>query len=161
MYRLLQFDTSGANTYQIVASTDIHKPIPSGVNSTTRVLTRVEGFDEQENVQIITEPKLNGIGSYFVNSHIAEKEVSFDFNVSSGFYSTYRTLRNISLNPVGNRCKITYSTVNDTGTIQVSESLSGGFIKSVRSTDLTNGNKDWGTISLTCLFPDPTITREQ
>lgn len=161
MYKLLQFNISGVNTISVIASTDIYKSTPAGVGSTQNILTNDFGFEEQENLQITTEPKLNGNGSYFVGYHTAEKEVSFDFNVSSGFQAIYRNIRNASLNPIGNKCKITLSRVNDTGSIIASESLNNGLIKSVRSTDLTNGNKDWGTISVVCLFPDPTITREQ
>lgn len=138
----------------ITAYTDIHK-----TNSyQNNVLVNITGFEEQENLQINTEPKLNGVGSYFIGYHIAEKEVSFEVNISSDFYNIYKNTRNASLNPVGNKCSIAIDTYEDNGTLVSQESLSQGFIKSVRTTDLTNVNKNWGTISITCLFTDPTIT---
>lgn len=148
---------SGVNSISIYASTDIHKPTPSAVPSTQNVLVNIIGFEEQENIQINTEPKLNGVGSYFIGYHAGEKEVSFEINVPTDFQTIYRNIRNASLNPVGNKCAIYLDTVNDDGTLILSESLTDGFIKPVRSTDLTNINKNWGTISITTLFTDPTI----
>lgn len=146
MYKL--FLINGFNTEILMSATDIYKTFPEGL-STQNVLVSESGWDDVNNVEIETVPKLNGGGSYIVSERIGEKEFSVEINIPSSFETVYSNLKKDLLN--FNTIGCAYYIFNDNGTQISGEILNGGRITSLKKTQ-AKINQGWGTVLINMKF---------
>lgn len=114
------------------------------------VITEEEGWDQFSNFTVETEPKLIGAGSYIVAERVGEREIGFTFNLLNNVRNTYNSLESLALSFTSLTFQMQY--FNDGSSSAVDTKTLTGKLTSI---DIPEGFKDWGSVQITAICPNP------
>lgn len=114
----------------------------SAIGDYDPIVTELEGWDDTDIVEIVTEPALNRAGSYLVSKRIAEREITVTFSLHSasevalrGNYITPLKAQMYSMGAVKIKRAFTKNNVATNGTVtylgEDTEELTNAYISSI------------------------------
>lgn len=118
-----------------------------GNGAASDVLTNLEGWDTYANIEIKTEPKMIGAGSYVISTHVGEREITFTAAVES---TNPKAIRNTFAAKLGNTVTMTRRYFTDG--VETYKEIMTGYVTSVTGWDRINDHANLA-VTVKCVNP--------